>query len=154
MLETEFDYESYDNGMTLNEFREPSFLLSTSIIGSPIEPTKPSFILGRYELVEELERRHLYTFENREDIYGFLLKASDLVIGVLGEAPDRITKLFGNVPLHLEVIRDPEEDVELLFIEIKTDLPSGRAVDLLDTLDDEWWLDVDTSVRKMLAVDA
>jgi len=77
-----------------------------------------------------------------------------LVIGVLGEAPDRITKLFGNVPLHLEVIRDPEEDVELLFIEIKTDLPSGRAVDLLDTLDDEWWLDVDTSVRKMLAVDA
>lgn len=95
----------------------------------------------------------IYKFNNPSEILSFLNKAGNLVIEVLKDAPNHITKLFGNVPLHLEVVHDPEENFELLFIDIKTDLPASSAVDLLDMLDDEWWLKVDTNVRKMLAVD-
>lgn len=151
----ETDHYENDNGsIILDVSKESSFSLSKS----PLEPSKPSdifkpsVILRRYELIEELER-YLYTFDNREDVYAFLLRASNSVMDVLNEAPSHVTPLFGAVPLRLEVIRDPEEDSEILFIEIKTDLPAGRAVDLLDTLDDEWWLEVDTSARKMLAID-
>jgi hypothetical protein len=94
----------------------------------------------------------MYRFDP-DEVFPFLDKAGAPVTEVLMEAPAHIIKLFGQVPLNLEVVHDPEEDFELLFIEIKTDLPAGRAIDLLDTLDDEWWLNVDTSVRKMLAVD-
>jgi hypothetical protein len=151
MQEVVLEREEAGNVITFSKTREPSFFPGSDIVRRLAESSEASVVLGRYRLIEELERH--YTFENREDIYAFLLSVTDSVMDVLNEAPNHITKLFENVPLHLEVIHDPEEDFELLFIEIKTDLPAGSAVDLLDMLDDGWWLDVDTGVRKMLAID-
>jgi len=154
MQKTEFDYENDHGSIILNASRETVFFLSKG----PLEPSKPyvifkpSVTLRRYELIEELER-HLYTFENREDIYAYLLRVSDAVIDVLYEAPLHIADFFEEATLYLKVIRDPEEDFELLFIEIKTDLPADSAVEKLDAFDDAWWLEVDDSVSSVLEID-
>ena len=95
----------------------------------------------------------IYKFDNPAEIYPFLLSAGNSIIEVLKDAPSHIAELFGTAPLHLEAIRDPEEDSEVLFIGIKTDLPVDRALDLLDALDDMWWLKVDKNIRRRLAVD-
>ena len=112
---------------------------------------EPSIYLRRYKRIEVLEK--IYTFDNPEEIYSFLLMANEHVIEVLEDAPIYIAKFFEDAPLDLVVHHDPEEGFELLFIKIKTDLPGGRAVDLLDELDDKWWPKIDKSVRKILAVD-
>jgi hypothetical protein len=95
----------------------------------------------------------IYKFDNPEKIDTFLYKAGKPVIEILKDAPNQIARVFGNVHLHLNAINDPEEDFEALFIKIKTALPAGRALDLLDELDNAWWLDVDKDIRKILAVD-
>ena len=95
----------------------------------------------------------IYKFDNPAEIYPFLLSAGNSIIEVLKDAPSHISELFGTAPLHLEAIHDPEEDSEVLFIGIKTDLPADRALDLLDALDDMWWLKVDKNIRRRLAVD-
>jgi hypothetical protein len=95
----------------------------------------------------------VYEFDNPHKVNTFLYRAGKPVIDILKDAPNQISRVFGNVPLHLKAIHDPEEDFEALFIKIKTDLPAGRALDLLDELDNEWWLNVDKNIRKILAVD-
>jgi hypothetical protein len=95
----------------------------------------------------------IYTFDNPAEIYPFLLSAGNPIIEVLKDAPSHIAELFGDTPLHLKAICDPEEDSEVLFIEIQSDLPADLTVDLLDELDDRWWLKVDKDIRKRLAVD-
>lgn len=109
---------------------------------------------GQKEMRSELESlTDIYKFDNPAEIYSFLLSAGNSIIEVLKEAPSHVTELFGTVPLHLKAIRDPEEDSEVLFIGIETDLPADRALDLLDALDDRWWLKVDKNIRKRLALD-
>lgn len=95
----------------------------------------------------------IYKFDNPKKVDIFLYKAGKPVIEILKDAPNQITRVFGDVRLHLKAINDPEEDFEALFIKIKTDLPAARALDLLDELDNEWWLDVDKDIRKILVVD-
>jgi hypothetical protein len=84
----------------------------------------------------------LYAFNNDSEIRKFLQR-HDQLNQHLVEAHQQIKKIFREnaVQVCLEYANDPEEDFEGLFAIVKTDLSPERALDLLDRLDDEWFLE-------------
>lgn len=82
-----------------------------------------------------------YVFENPVKVRLFLWVHTYL-IDILFEAHRWIRKIFGTVNMHLEPHTDPEENVEELFIVIESPLSPKAALDLLDQLDNEWFLDI------------
>lgn len=77
------------------------------------DSVETSITLQAQRLLEELE--NLYVFENHEEIGDFLL-TNDYLMEILFEAPANIYRVFGQVPIHLELHRDPEEGWDELFI--------------------------------------
>ncbi|MCI0692184.1 hypothetical protein L0337_09300 [candidate division KSB1 bacterium] len=59
------------------------------------------------------------------------------------ETYDKIGNYFGPQPeVVLEVVADPEADDDReLFTFIRTSLPPQEALEKLDQLDENWWLD-------------
>lgn len=89
--------------------------------------------------IQWLER--LYVFRNRAEVIWFLEKYPFLV-SLLLEAYDKIGKYFPHSPLFLEVFTDSEAVNESqLVIFIATNLTPDKAVERLDQLDEDWWLD-------------
>jgi hypothetical protein len=84
----------------------------------------------------------LYFFRRPSEVKEFL-EASPFLKPLLVEAYERIGNCFGPKPeVVLEVVTDPEaDDDRQLFAFIQTSLPSEQALDKLDRLDDDWWLD-------------
>lgn len=79
---------------------------------------------------------------NEVEIVDFLL-ARVSVVKYLFEAPQKIFEYFGeNQGLALEIIRDPEGEYEELFLYIKTNLEPDDALNCLDKLDKEWFLNI------------
>jgi hypothetical protein len=154
VLEVQSEYETCYNYTEFHTWREPSLFLSSNII-RPIESGKPSVVLGYYKHIKALE--DLYTFDNRKEVYAFFSTISteciDAVIDVLTSAPNYIAKFFADASLHLKVVNDPEDDFELLFIQIRSSMSADDAIDMLDVLDDYWWLKVDGDLRRVLAID-
>ena len=69
------------------------------------------------------------------------------------EAHREIRRVFGNdIVLELELHHDPEEDFEGLFITIRTNLSPEDSLNLLDRLDEEWWLYVDDDISNILEI--
>ncbi len=97
----------------------------------------------------------LYSFESeyeRGEVVGFVL-VHDLIQPIL-EAHGALRRVFGEgVSMFLQLHSDPEEDFKGLFILVQTNLSDDEALDLLDRFDDEYWLDVDSSVAELLGVD-
>lgn len=97
----------------------------------------------------------LYTFESeyeRAEVVGFVL-VHDLIQPIL-EAHAALRRVFGEgVSMFLQLHSDPEEDFKGLFILVQTNLSDDEALDLLGRFDDEYWLDVDSSVAELLGVD-
>ena len=62
-------------------------------------------------------------------------------IPVLSEAPVAIRQLFGPAPLVLDLVVDPEEAWEELFIVIITTRPVDQALSRLRQLDADWFVD-------------
>jgi len=94
------------------------------------------YLLTEY-LIDHLS--NIYIFKNPEEIKRFLLSNTDL-IEILVSAPEHIRRIFGNVPIYLELHHDPEEDWDELFIVIKSNYPPKTAVDLENKLFDEWFI--------------
>jgi uncharacterized protein (DUF1697 family) len=70
------------------------------------------------------------------------LKENPIILSVLKEAPEEIGKVFLNdFALCLNVFRDPEDSSTKLFLIIKTKKSSMDARNLLEVLDENWWLD-------------
>lgn len=94
----------------------------------------------------------LYRFVNPElEIINFI-KGHNLWAFLL-EAPWEIRRVFGDgIVLELELHHDPEEDFEGLFIAIKTNLSPEDSLNLLDRLDEEWWLDVNDDISNILEI--
>ncbi|MCI0692344.1 hypothetical protein L0337_10125 [candidate division KSB1 bacterium] len=84
----------------------------------------------------------LYAFNNDGEIRKFLQR-HDQLSQHLVEAHQQIKKIFREnaVQVSLEYAHDSEENFEGLFAIVKTDLSPERALDLLDRLDDEWFLE-------------
>ncbi len=96
----------------------------------------------------------LYAFNNDGEIRRFLQK-HDQLRQHLVEAHQQIKKIFREnaVQVSLEYAYDPEEDFEGLFAIVKTDLSPEQSLDLLDRLDDEWFLDrVSNEIGNFFAV--
>ncbi len=83
-----------------------------------------------------------YAFRDPAAVTGFVRDHPE-VIGPLLEAVEVVPRYFGpDVPLVLEVVRDPEaHDHTQLFALIQTRLDGEAALASLDRFDDEWWLD-------------
>lgn len=89
---------------------------------------------------EALEK--LYTFRRPMEVSEFL-EARPFLVPLLVEAHDKIGEYFEPQPeVVLEVVADPEADDEReLFAFIQTSLLPEEALDRLERLDDDWWLD-------------
>ncbi len=96
---------------------------------------------------------HGYTVRDRETVERFLARDGFLV-PVLDEARHAIAAVFGaETPVSLELVTDPEEGDSALFARIETPLPVPAALDRLNPLYDEWWMDALPAARGFLHVD-
>jgi len=95
----------------------------------------------------------LYIFKNPEEIKKFLL-VYDYLIDYLFEAYHQIRGIFEEnlIEICLEYDRDSEEDFEGLFVTIKTNLSPEPSLNLLEKLDEEWWLKVDFKIRSVITI--
>jgi len=82
------------------------------------------------------------------------IHSHDIIYKALSDAPSKIKEVFKQhvIKLGLEYIRDPEEDFDCLFITIHTKLPPEMALDLIDKLNDTWWLQNDSGIREILGI--
>lgn len=94
----------------------------------------------------------LYRFVNPElEIINFIIENN--LWGFLSEAPWEIRRVFSDdIVLELELHYDLEEDFKGLFIIIKTNLSPEGSLNLLDRLDEEWWLYVDDDISNILEI--
>lgn len=101
--------------------------------------------------INELEV--LYTFLQPKEIRS-MLRANEDLISILFDAYKQITIIFREniIDLCLEYNRDHEEDFDCLALLIKTCLNPDLSLDLLNKLDEEWWLDVDEAIRCSLII--
>lgn len=100
--------------------------------------------------IESLEK--LYTFWEPTEVLQFLEKYPFLV-PLLLEAKGHIIHYFPDSPLFLEYIPDPEIDNHLLALHIGTDLDSESAMDTLDQLYKDWWVNVSIQSQGKLCID-
>ncbi|MDQ1261953.1 MAG: hypothetical protein QG575_1134 [Euryarchaeota archaeon] len=92
-----------------------------------------------------------YTLKTAADVYDFIGN-NPYLLPLLMEAYHRIRNYFPSEILFLEVVTDPDEiGDKQLVIYICTDLSPRDAIDKLDQLDDNWWLNAsDASDSKLL----
>jgi hypothetical protein len=80
----------------------------------------------------------IYTFLEPEKVKTFLRRHEEL-IPILFEAPEHINRVFGQNPsLYLELLEDPEDNDECLFLIIGTNRNPKEAVELLRRLQEDW----------------
>ena len=92
----------------------------------------------KYILINFLE--HLYIFTQSDEIRDYIL-SNEFLIPLLLEAFEKIYEIFGEVPLYLELHRDPEGWDEL-FIVIKTSGTPEQLIALENKLIDEWFIHI------------
>ena len=102
--------------------------------------------------VQRLEQ--LYVFRKRIEVLQFL-KMNRFLAPLLLEAYTKIGRHFGQYPrVFLEVIADPEaNNNSQLFAFIGTSLSPDEALEMLDRLDEEWWLDTLDEAQGKLCID-
>ncbi len=110
---------------------------------------KIRFIESNIEFLQEF-----YIFNNPIEVKTFLFD-HDHLYDILYEANKHIKRIFEDcvVNIYLQVVKDPEENFEQLFVIIKTDLTPDKSVSLLDRFDEEWWLEIDYKMRQGLEID-
>jgi hypothetical protein len=109
-----------------------------------------SVFLKKLDDIKRLES--LYIFKNPEEIKRFLL-AHDYLIDYLFEGYDQIRRIFGeNTEVYSEHYKDTEENFEGLFLTIKTNLSPDQSLNLLEKIDEEWWLKVDFKIRSVITI--
>lgn len=106
----------------------------SSAIGMLVEPAAaadlPATLRGQYE------------FRDGPRVAEFLSEHAD-VLTLLGRLRERIRADFGDAPVVLEPVADPEEAVEpTLFVTVRTRRPPAEALRALQRFDREWWLNV------------
>lgn len=86
--------------------------------------------------------KSFYQLRKDSEVTQFL-EEHPFLISLLIELYDKIRYYFdSDTEMILDLVTDPEAEVDrVLFALIRTKLPSSRALDRLDRLDDEWWLE-------------
>ena len=100
---------------------------------------------------EALEK--LYTYRRPNEVKGYI-KAYPFLVPLLVEAHDKIREYFEpQSEVVLEVVTDPEADDEReLFAFIQTNCTPEEALDRLNRLDQEWWLDASLRSEEKLCI--
>ncbi len=97
--------------------------------------------------------KSLYDFKNPNEIQKFLLEHPNL-LPIIFIAPQKIKEIFDEkIKLDLELVKDPDEDWECLFITIEVEMHPQIAVELLEELDRKWLLSLDYEILKFLGID-
>jgi hypothetical protein len=116
-------------------------------------PIKDMATLAREGDFAVLSQFYAFSDEDSEAQIIQFIKDHLFLLNILIEAPRYILSIFGSdVTLEIELDHDPEEDFEGLFIIIRTSLSPEDSLDLLDRLDEEWWLDVDDNISNILEI--
>ena len=93
-----------------------------------------------------------YTFHNSFETTKFI-KNNSFLVPLLLEAEKVIREYFTDDELFLEVIHDAEDiDFEELIIFIHTNLSPKEALDRLDKIDEEWWIDASIKSKGKLNI--
>jgi len=110
---------------------------------------KIRFIESNIEFLQEF-----YIFNNPIEVKTFLF-SNDCLFDTLYEAHQQLRRIFGEsvINIHLEILKDPDEMFEQLFVIVKTNRSPEESLSLLDKFDQEWWLDVDSDIRQNLEID-
>ena len=98
--------------------------------------------------------RKRYEFREGGEVENFL-RQNPFLTELLLVAPGKIRKYFGSGPqLALKVVKDPEVGKDRrLFVLIRTELHPEDALDRLDELYDDWWLDMLSRANHKLSID-
>jgi hypothetical protein len=95
--------------------------------------------------IESLEK--LYTFKGKTEVLQFFEKYPFLV-PILLEGYKPTHQYFPDAKLFLQVVTDPEaasqdDDMLWIYIERPKDFEPETAIDRLEQLDDDWWIDAE-----------
>jgi len=142
-----------------SEFSEAYLPVGTSTVLEAITPysiaeiykdrnEESSVYQSSQNLIDYLEE-YIYIFKNSEEIKPFLISNSDL-IQILLDAHEHIYRVFGWSPIYLELHHDPEEEWDELFIVIKTNYSSEKAIELENKLFEEWFIEIPCKVSGRL----
>lgn len=111
----------------------------------------PSVLQTLYREIELID--HLYIFRNPVEIKRFIVR-NDILINTLFKALEHIEKIFMNINnMSLELESDPEENFEKLFILITSNITPNESLDLINKLNETWWLSLDINIRSILEID-
>ncbi len=81
------------------------------------------------------------------------LEENGFLIPLIEESSAKIAEYFGaETPLALEVRFHPDDGSSELFLYIKSALPVSEAMEILDRLAWDWWLDAMSSARDRMMV--
>lgn len=128
-------------GYHLRRISVPIEGVEMSQIEEELEEKEEKSIFFSYQRDIKLLKKY-YVIEDEDEFRNFFITHKEL-LDILLEAPKWIKKIFGDsVKVHLRVYFDPEEDYEELFIVIKTSLSPEGALNLLNILDEEWFIEV------------
>lgn len=93
-----------------------------------------------------------YNLKTAKEVYDFIGNNLHL-LPLMIEAHHQIRNVFPSEILFLEVVTDPDEIGEKhLVIYICTDLSPRDAIDKLDQLDENWWLDASIASDSKLLI--
>jgi len=127
-----------------------AYVYSLTIHKQPIKDIKT---LGKEGEFAALSQFYAFSDGHSKDEVIQFIKDHPFLLNTLLEAPRHILSIFGkDVLLYLELNIDHEEDFEGLFIVIKTNLSPEESLNLLDRLDEAWWLDVDDDIGNILEI--
>lgn len=132
--------EGYKSQSETPVIYDPYFFLSASIsdLSEGRDLAETSITLQTQKSINKLEK--IYIFENPEEIKNFLL-INDYLIDILVDAPSHIHRIFGYVPIYLQLHHDHEEGWDELFVIIKSPYSPEEAISRENRLAEEWFLD-------------
>ncbi len=113
-----------------------------------VETRSATTRVREFEL-DAIER--FFVVDDRSAVRSFVIQRPFLV-PLLFEAYQEISLYFGNASLQLKLITDPEDDSRRLTVTIMTSLSPDDAVERLQQLDEQWWLDALGRTRGALSI--
>lgn len=93
-------------------------------------------------------------FDTPLEVRTFLLE-KDFLIRIVYEAVEKIRGIFKSEKLKLVLESDPEmaTDSKVLSLKILTEMDPTKVINLLDKLNNEWWLEIKPRTRQKLIIE-
>lgn len=139
-----------------NPFKQTFTNIRHSLLSISVPVSSAISVVSVWEDIKSTETYidlldNLYTFQDYIEVSTFL-KSNPFLIPILFEALGEIDNYFvDHLGLSLEVITDFETNEDKLYLKINSLMPN--SYELLDALDDNWWLDILPKTRFKMNID-